>query len=155
LSSDTGAICSYSKRADSVALSSTQSEADALVEAIKEITWIQGLIESMLVEISKPVLILVDNKPVVTLAGEGNHIKKSKHFIIKTHYIKESQKHGNVIIQHIKGVDNHADIFTYQGLKGTLLHNHTAGILGNYDIESHEEQETYYANVEEGNNDSE
>lgn len=131
LSPNSGSVSSYSKRADSVALSSTQSETDALVEALKEISWISGLINSLGITIPKPHLVLVDNQPVVALANDGNHTKRSRLFIIKTHFVKEQREKGNITIHHIKGVDNHADILT-KGLKGSLLTFHTAGLLGHY-----------------------
>jgi len=126
-----GAISTYSHKAESVALSSTQSETDALVEGIKEITWFHGFIESLNIGLPKPTLILVDNKPLEILSKDGNHIKKSKHFIIKTAYIKEEQQLGNIYVEHIEGIHNTADITT-KGLQGSLLYKHTAGILGHY-----------------------
>jgi hypothetical protein len=131
LSIHSGAVSTYSRRADSVALSSTQTEADGLVEAIKEILWFQGFLNSLNITIPLPTLILVDNRPVVSLAAEGNHLKKSKHFIIKTAYIKQERQRGNINIQHIKGVHNHADILT-KPLTGYLLYLHTSGLLGHF-----------------------
>ena len=42
LGEGSGAVYSVSKAAQSVSLSSTQSEADALVECMKEVLWFQG-----------------------------------------------------------------------------------------------------------------
>ena len=127
--SDTAAAVSNQSKRSTVSLSSTQSEADALVEAIKEILWFQGLFQSIGVTIKTPTLVLVDNSPVVSLAGQGNHLKKSKHFVVKTAYIKEQVELGNIDVQHISGVLNHSDIHT-KPLSGSLLHLHSRGLLG-------------------------
>jgi hypothetical protein len=124
-----GSISSYSKRASTVSISSTQAETDSLVELIKEIIWYRGFMESIDLIIKGPTNIYMDNKPVVILSGEGNHIKKSKHFVVKTAYIKEKVKDGIVIIHHIAGVDNCTDIYT-KPLSGYLLVKHTNTILG-------------------------
>jgi hypothetical protein len=122
-------VFSYSHKAESVSLSSTQSEADALVECLKDTSWFYGFLMSIKINTSLPVLILVDNKGVTILAQDGNHLKRSRHFVIKTAYIKEQQELGIVNIQYVSGVDNTSDILT-KALSGYLLRRHTAGILG-------------------------
>jgi hypothetical protein len=126
-----GAISTYSKKSSSVALSSTHSETDGLVECIKELHWAYGFLCSIGVQISKPILVLVDNKPLITLSKDGNHLRNSKHFIIKSAYIREEVKDGFIYIQHVKGINNHADILT-KALMGYLLFVHTAAILGHF-----------------------
>ena len=65
------------------------------------------------------------------LSKDGNNVKKSKHFIIKTDYIKQEQAIGNVIIQHIEGIDNHSDLCT-KDLTGHTLRYHTSAMLGHF-----------------------
>jgi hypothetical protein len=129
LGTEAGSVSSASKRSSTVALSTTQAEADATVETIKEILWFQGFLESIFIKIVKPTIILVDNSPVVILSQDGNHLKRSKHFIIKVSYIKEQNQIGNVDVQHIQGIMNTSDILT-KPLKGYLLQRHTSSILG-------------------------
>ena len=74
LSIRSGCISAFSKRADSVALSSTQSEVDAVVETLKELIWFQGFLESININLDKPTLVLVDNQPAVKLANDGNNL---------------------------------------------------------------------------------
>jgi hypothetical protein len=136
-----GSVSTFSKRAENVALSSTQSECDALVETLKEIIWFQGFLESIHINVEKPTIILVDNKPVVILAGEGNHQKKSKHFIVKTNFIKQEQSSGNVFIQHVAGIDNRSDLCT-KALKGHSLKYHTSALLGHFLLKAASEEKT-------------
>ena len=65
----------------------------------------------------------------MTFSWEGNHINKSKHFVVKTAYVKEQVKDGIVMIHHVAGVDNCTDIYT-KPLSGYLLVKHTNTILG-------------------------
>jgi hypothetical protein len=123
------AVSISSKRSTTVALSTTQAEADATVEAIKEVLWFQGFLQSINIPINKPTLVLVDNNPVVTLANGGNNLKRSKHFIIKTAYIKDQHDIGNIKVVHVQGILNHSDILT-KPLKGYPLEYHTKAILG-------------------------
>jgi len=63
------------------------------------------------------------------LTHEGNHLKRSKHFVVKTTWLKEQVEVGVIEVLHIPGLENHADILT-KALSGYLLKRHTAGILG-------------------------
>ena len=87
------------------------------------------MLDNLKIYIDKPTIILVDNKPAVILADDGDHLKRSKHFLVKTMYIREQKNLGNIFLQHIEGSLNHADIHT-KALKGMLLQRHTAGVLG-------------------------
>jgi hypothetical protein len=73
--------------------------------------------------------LFTDNKPVVSLSGEGNNLKRSKHFIVKTEYIRENKQNGDFSVDHIYGLVNHPDIHT-KSLNGILLIRRTEGVLG-------------------------
>jgi hypothetical protein len=129
LSPNSGAVISYSKRSPTVALSSTQSETDALVELLKEVNWLSGFLDSLYIHRPRPIIVYVDNRPLTEIAQEIYNGPKIKHFIIKCDYIQQEQDRGMVNIQYIKGIDNHADILT-KTLRGSALRNHTAALLG-------------------------
>jgi hypothetical protein len=129
LGTESGAVYCSSKRNSLVSLSSTQSEVDALVSLVKDIIWCQGFLEFLGVRPHSATTVWCDNSPAVTLTHEGNHLKRSKHFIVKTTWLKEQVEVGVVEVQHIPGLENHADILT-KALSGHLLRKHTAGILG-------------------------
>jgi hypothetical protein len=137
LDQNAGCITSYSKRSDSVALSTTQAETDSLTECIKEIIWFRGFLESIHFKIIKPTDIHVDNKPVVILSKDGNHLKRSKHFVVKLNWIKEMKMKDIIQIIHISTEDNHSDIFT-KALSGSLLRFHTVGVLGEVNASKYE-----------------
>jgi len=79
-----GAIYCSSKRNTVVSLSSTQSEVDALVSLVKEVIWFQGFLEFLGIgNCDDPTQVWCDNSPAVTLTHEGNHLKRSKHFVVE------------------------------------------------------------------------
>jgi hypothetical protein len=129
LSRNSGAVYCSSVKNSLVSLSSTQSEVDALVGLVKEILWFQGFLESIGIQIDAPSTVWCDNSPAVTLTKDGNNLKRSKHFVVKTCWLKEQVEVGTVLVEHIAGVENHADILT-KALSGHLLRKHTAGVLG-------------------------
>jgi hypothetical protein len=129
LSDDSGTVSAKSKTNSCINISSTHAEVDALIEAIKEIMWYQGFLRSINIELQSATVIHVDNKPTVTLSQEGNHMKRSRHFIVKSSYIKELVQNGTISIVHLPGKQNHSDIFT-KPLFGESLQFHTDGILG-------------------------
>ena len=129
LSNDCGAIYCRSMHDTITSLSSTMAEVSGLVELVKEIVWFQGFLKELHINIIIPTVLYVDNKPTVTLSKEGNHLKKSKQYLVKTTYMKDLSKSGIIIPTHISGIDNHADILT-KGLQGVTLLYHSCGILG-------------------------
>jgi hypothetical protein len=129
LSRDSAPVYCRSMRATTVSLSSTQSEVDALVELTKETIWFQGFLTSIGVEVRSPTRLFTDNMPLVTLSGEGNHLKRSKHFVTKVSFIKEQVEFGVVAVEHVRGKGNESDLLT-KPLVGHLLKEHTNMTLG-------------------------
>jgi hypothetical protein len=118
-----------SMRAATVSLSSTQAEVEGLVELVKEVLWFQGFLDSVCINYIKPTEVFTDNQPTVSLSGEGNHLKRSKHYVVKTSFIREQVELGVVVVKHIPGINNVADLLT-KPLSGRLLGYHTDAILG-------------------------
>jgi hypothetical protein len=103
-----------------VSLSSTQAEVEALVELVKEITWFQGFLESIDITIKLPTSLYTDNQSAIALSDEGNHLRRSKHYVVRTAYLREQVEAGNISINHIAGTENPTDLFT-KALNGKLL----------------------------------
>ncbi len=99
------------------------------MELLKEVIWFQGFLESVGIEVSKPTTMMTDNMSTVTLAGEGNHLRRSRHFVVRTAFLREQVEMGTVIVRHVAGVENPTDMLT-KALSGRLLSYHTDAILG-------------------------
>ena len=76
-----------------------------------------------------PTKLYTDNQSAIALADEGNHLRRSKHYVVRTAYLRENVEVGNISIHHIPGTENPTDLFT-KALSGKLLVKHTNAILG-------------------------
>jgi hypothetical protein len=101
-----------SKQSD-IATSSTHAEMKALYTLVKDILFIVQLMDDIKEKIELPIIILEDNAAVVTMAIEqASQMKRSKHFLMITNYVKEMVGRGIVYIKKVRGEENTADILT-------------------------------------------
>ena len=101
-----------SKQSD-IATSSTHAEMKALYTLVKDILFIVQLMDDIKEKIELPIIILEDNAAVVTMATEqASQMKRSKHFLMITNYVKEMVSRGIVYIKKVRGEENTADILT-------------------------------------------
>jgi transposase InsO family protein len=86
-----GAISWKSKKQDSVALSSMESEYIAASEAVKEGVWLKEFLASLKIveSASKPVTIYCDNQAAMKVSRDPKFHSKSKHIEAKYHYIRD------------------------------------------------------------------
>jgi hypothetical protein len=87
----------YSKKQTVTALSSTEAELYALVEGIKEATWMKGFLEELGFSMKKPIETKQDNQSTIAIAINPVHHARVKHFEIKTHYIREKIEDENLV----------------------------------------------------------
>ena len=99
-----------------VALSTTEAEYMALVEAIKEPIWLRGLSEEMGFE-KDSVKIWCDSQSAMCLAKNNVHHERIKHVSRKLHFIRDIIEKGEVTVEKIHTSKNLADILT----KGILV----------------------------------
>ena len=101
-----------SKAGKNVTLSSTEAEYFASSEATKEMIFIQNLIISMGIKLSKPSSLLVDNTGAIYLANNYTTGQRTKHIDIRTHFVREKIVDGSIKVKFVKSEDNDADIMT-------------------------------------------
>jgi len=111
-----------------VALSSTESELEAMLEGLKEIVWSSKLIQEIgyAEEISGE--LCCDNLNAVKLANGGNFKTKSKLMNRKCHYIRETVKEEGIAVKHIPSDDMTADYLT-KPLGAPTLSKHVKQII--------------------------
>jgi hypothetical protein len=79
----------YSKKQTTMALSSTEAEAGALVEGLKEAKWMKGFLSEVGFNVIKPMASQQDNQSVIAIAVNPIHHARIKHMEIKIHFIRE------------------------------------------------------------------
>src|SRR6266699_4050830 len=81
-----------SKRAITVALSTLETETDALIKDIREVSWIVGLFKELERSISRPIVLYSDSQNVITTAYDPVFYSRTKHTLLKYHYVREQVK---------------------------------------------------------------
>jgi len=91
-----GPISWKSKRATTIALSTTEAETDALTETIRELQWLKGLFEEIKISINPPLVIHYDNQGSISNASNPNLHSRTKHTLLKFSYVRECVQKGIV-----------------------------------------------------------
>jgi hypothetical protein len=97
-----------------VTLSSTESELVALVDGVKRLIPLRGLMEFFgLSNGSNPSIVQCDNKSVLHLIANGAGFSgKSRHMRVRWHFVHEMLEEGLIKIVHVPGDDNPTDLLT-------------------------------------------
>lgn len=111
-----------------VALSSTESELEAMVEGMKDIVWIDRLLREITGCNKTTKEMKCDSLNVVRLANVGNYKSKSKLLNRKYHFVKECMKDNDIYVTHIPDADMRADCLT-KALSGPKLHKNVKEII--------------------------
>jgi hypothetical protein len=102
----------FSKRQDSVALSTTEAEYVALSDGCKEAVWLRRLLSDLGHKQAKPTILLEDNLACIAIASNPRDHSKTKHIDIKYHHVRERIANGEVSVSFIPTSKQLADIFT-------------------------------------------
>ncbi|KAL1223770.1 Retrovirus-related Pol polyprotein from transposon TNT 1-94 [Cardamine amara subsp. amara] len=94
-----------------VALSTTEAEYMALVEAVKEAIWLKGLAEEFGFK-QDTVEIWCDSQSALSLAKNNVHHERTKHINRKLHFIRDIVASGEVKLSKIPTERNEADMLT-------------------------------------------
>ena len=118
-----------SKAMKHVTLSSSEAEYVSLSEAAKEVKFIVQLIESMGIDVEKPVVIRVDNIGAIFMANNVTTSPRTKHIDVRYRYVTEFIDNGLVTIKFVKTEENDSDGFT-KNLSGDLHEKHQMKMMG-------------------------
>ncbi|KAK9076273.1 hypothetical protein SSX86_004606 [Deinandra increscens subsp. villosa] len=118
--STTGTIFYYSgnvitwtsQKQRTVALSSCQAEYMAATEAACQALWLRNLLSEITGEQPPCVELRVDNEGAIGLSKNPTFHKRSRHIDTKYHFIRECVERGQIIVKHVDGKLQKADILT-------------------------------------------
>ncbi|KAK9066710.1 hypothetical protein SSX86_014033 [Deinandra increscens subsp. villosa] len=94
-----------------VALSSTEAEYMALVEAVKEALWLSRFCDELGLN-AEDTLIHCDNMGAVQLSKNSVFHERTKHIRVRLHFIREVINSGEVLVNYIPTSENAADMLT-------------------------------------------
>ena len=95
-----------------VTLSVTEAESGAGVTTAQDMMFTYRLLTSMGLKVKLPMLLEMDNKGAVDLANNYSVGGRTRHVDVRFFYLRELKEEGLMVIKHVPGVDNDADIFT-------------------------------------------
>jgi hypothetical protein len=107
-----GAITWGSKKQNVVSLSSTEAEYICLSDAAREAIWLRNLYAEIGFPQEEPTLIYGDNQSALAIADNPRYHKRTKHFDIKHHFIRDQVQNGTINIEYLSTKQMTADIFT-------------------------------------------
>ena len=106
-----GLITWKSKKQESVALSTAESEYISASLAATDAMWIKKLLLELKIDIGKPVLHM-DNQSAIAIANSSGDHNRSKHIDIRVHFLREKVQEGQLVIKHCSTQDQLADLLT-------------------------------------------
>ena len=93
-------------------LSSTEAEYLALLEVCMEIMFVKQIMELLQLEMTKPIVVNVDNVGAIYLATNASSSGRTRHIDSHYHYVREYVSAGVVEIVFVKSQNNVANLFT-------------------------------------------
>ncbi|KAK8936149.1 hypothetical protein KSP39_PZI013475 [Platanthera zijinensis] len=96
---------------DIVALSTTEAEYIAAVEAAKEAIWLKGLTKELRIT-QEAVKVHCDSQSAVCLAKDPVYHARTKHIDVRYHKLREFVGSGEILLLKVPTEDNVADILT-------------------------------------------
>ncbi|GAA5992526.1 hypothetical protein JCM11641_006981 [Rhodosporidiobolus odoratus] len=106
------AICWSSRRQRSVAISSTEAEYMALLEAAREAVWLRQLLAEVGFSPSSPTLIRGNNFGALLLANHPTSHGRTKHIAVHYHFTRECVEDGVVELKWVPTEEMSADLMT-------------------------------------------
>ena len=103
--------CLQPGKAD-LATGTCEAEYKALSLALKELTWVRMLLDTMHIDIQTPMMIWEDNQATINLATDSSAAKRTKHIAVRHHFIREFYDAGLIDIKYIPTRSQTADILT-------------------------------------------
>lgn len=101
-----------SKKQELVTDSTAYAKYVAMYHTTKDILWARNVLKDMGHEITAPTPLFTDNQAVQSLAENPKDAKRTKHFDIKFHLVREQQTFGTLAAQHVGTKGQITDILT-------------------------------------------
>lgn len=84
----------------------------ALCAATNQAIWLRRLLKELNINTEEGVPIYCDNQSAIAIGKNPVQHRRTKHIQIKYHFVRESERNGDIQLRYCKGEDQIADIFT-------------------------------------------
>ena len=95
-----------------VTLSVTEAESAAGVMVAQDMLHIMRLLISLGLKVKLPMVLEMDNQGAVDLANNWSVGGRTRHVDVRNYFLRDLKDEGTLVIRHVPGDDNDADIFT-------------------------------------------
>src|SRR4051812_32522015 len=106
------AVCWSSKLQPVVALSTTEAEFIAAVEAGKEILWMRNILSEFGYKINSPSILHIDNQSAICVAKNPQHHGRMKHLDLRFYWLRDAVEGKKIMPSYIPTAEMAADILT-------------------------------------------
>ena len=105
----------------------TEAKLAAGVTEVQGMLYVMRVLESMDLKVKKPMVLEMDNKVAFDLANNWSIRGRTQHVDVKQCFLQELKEEGLLVIHHISGAENIADLFT-KNLAGNDFKRHVKKI---------------------------
>lgn len=100
------------KKQDVVALSSAEAEYRAMSVTLKELKWMKGLLQSLGLIHSSPMLFYCDSKSALHIAVNPVFHERTKHIERDCHHVRDAVKSKLIVTEHVASKHQPAELLT-------------------------------------------
>lgn len=122
-------IHAKSKVQNRPALSTAESETNAVEAVFKEVEWYRGLLMELFISVTKPVVTLQDNQTTIKLSNDCIAHQRTKYFRISQHYIRWCVANGYALLDYLQTNKMWCDALT-KAIPFAALSTHLPRIMG-------------------------
>jgi hypothetical protein len=92
--------------------SSTDAELIAAADCVKQMVWIQNLLQELTIPSNDPTILYQDNKSTIVIITQPTKFKHVKHLITRIHYIRQLYRDGAFKVKYVPTELMYADALT-------------------------------------------
>jgi hypothetical protein len=107
-----GTVSWSSRKQDVVALSTTEAEFYALAETIKEVQWLEYILNDFDIIVEAPILVNSDNQSTIMMIENSKFSRKTKHIDVRLHFVRDCVTKQLINIKYCSSEFNTADLLT-------------------------------------------
>jgi hypothetical protein len=112
-----------------VMFSVTEAEIAAGVMVAQDMVYVYQLLESLELEVELPMILEMDNSGAVDTANNWSVGGRTLHIDVCNYFLRELKYQGLLVIKHIAGEQNNADIFT-KNMMSAIFNKHVPLYIG-------------------------